>query len=243
MTSLITSLRDLLPAEESLPSSEWNLKGIRSGQCLSYIAWNTNTREAIVIDPKDEDLESYRKIAGELSGYLWMGVIDTHTHADHISVAHVLSNELRAPLLMHQRSPSSRVSFRVSKETALPSRAGPILFYFTPGHTQDSVVVVWGPFAFTGDTVVIGDTGRDDLPGGSAEDHFESLVKLKEVLRPEMIVLAGHDGKGSRASTWKRELLGNVSLKETRDEFVRASTAFSAPAPALLRESLRENFK
>ncbi len=243
MKNSTTPLRELgvlTPVE--FPAA-WDLSAIRSGQCISYVAWNSEAKEGIVIDPKDGDLEAYREVTSALAGYLWIAVIDTHTHADHVSIGRELAIELRAPLVMHARSPSTRVDIRLANETSLPSHAGPIQFYFTPGHTPDAVTVVWGPFAFTGDTVVIGDTGRDDLPGGDAETHFESIEKLKALLRADAIVLPGHDSKGSRASTWGQELLENKSLRQSREDFVRESNAYDAPAPELLKKSLKENYK
>jgi sulfur dioxygenase len=243
MNSQVKSLKDLLLPGESGPAAEWNIRGVRSNQCLSYVAWNERTKEALVVDPKDEDIEAYRSIAKELGKYTWLGVIDSHTHADHISIAADLAKELHAPLVMHSKSPSERVQIRVSADTHLPSQAGPIHFVRTPGHTQDSLVVIWGPYLFGGDTVLIGDSGRDDLPGGSAEAHYDSLVKLKKIATPELIVLPGHDGKDGRATSWKTQLEKNPSLTQDRETFVRESNAFDGDAPKLLKKSLRENFK
>lgn len=241
--SEIKNLDELLTQGEPRPSPEWELRAIRSDQCLSYAAWNTRTKEALLVDPKEEDAEAYRGIYRELPGYLWLGVIDSHTHADHISVAAQLADEMKAPLIMHALAPSQRVHIRVAKNTSISSRAAPIQFLATPGHTKDSVTPIWGPFLFGGDTVLFGDTGRDDLPGGDAEDHYESIQTLKRVARPEMIVLPGHDHKGGRASTWATQMKVNASLTQGREDFVREASAFDAPAPALLKKSLRENFK
>jgi glyoxylase-like metal-dependent hydrolase (beta-lactamase superfamily II) len=243
MPTQIRKLEELLVSGDPVPSSEWQLRAIQSDQCLSYVAWNEKTKEALIIDPKDEDLEAYRKCCRELKDYLWLGIIDTHTHADHISIASKLSEELNAPLLMHALAPSERVQVRVSRNVSLPSHASPLQLILTPGHTQDSITPIWGPFIFGGDTLLFGDTGRDDLPGGDAESHFESIQIIKKVARAEMIVLPGHDSKGGRASTWSTQLNLNSALQQSKDDFVRESEAFQAPAPRLLKESLRENFK
>lgn len=241
--SEVKTLSELLEPNEPRPAGEWELRAIRSEQCLSYVAWNTKSKEALLIDPKEEDIEAYRTLHRELSDYLWLGVIDSHTHADHISVAALLSEEFKAPLIMHQLAPSERVHIRVARDTTLASHAAPLRIFATPGHTKDSLTPIWGPFLFGGDTLLFGDTGRDDLPGGDAEDHYESLQTLKNVARPEMIVLPGHDHKGGRASSWASQLQTNVSLTQSREDFVRESNAFDAPAPKLLKKSLKENFK
>lgn len=243
MSSQISALEEILVTGEVRPGPEWQLRAIRSEQCLSYIAWNTTSREALLVDPKQEDTEAYRALATDLEGYRWIGVIDTHTHADHISAAAHFSNELRAPLIMHENAPSQRVQIRVSKETALHSQASPLKLVPSPGHTPDSITPIWGPFLFGGDTILFGDTGRDDLPGGDAEAHYESVQKLKQLATPTTLVLPGHDPQKSRASTWANQMKVNASLTQSREQFVRESNAFNAPAPKNLKDSLRENFR
>lgn len=243
MSTEMKSLQDILVPGEVSPPSDWQLRMIRSEQCLSYVAWNEVSKEALLFDPKEEDVAAYRSLYRELKDYLWLGVIDSHTHADHVSIAAKMADEFNAPLIMHALAPSKRVQIRVAKNTAIPSRAGPLRFIATPGHTQDSLTVIWGPFLFGGDTLLYGDTGRDDLPGGDAGDHYESIQAIKAVATPEMVVLPGHDHKGGRASSWKTQLLVNPSLTQGRSEFVIESDRFDAPAPTLLKKSLKENFK
>lgn len=240
----IKSLNEILQPDEPRPDAQWELRLIKSDDCQSYIAWNTLTAEAIVVDPKLEDLEAYRSLAKELKGYLWLSVIDTHTHADHISAAAQLAHELKAPLVMHESAPSRRVDFKLSsKLSSLSAKSSPVTFLHSPGHTGDSITVFWGPFIFGGDTVLYGDSGRDDLPGGDEVAHYESLVKIKELATPEMIFLGGHDFKSGRASTWGTQLKMNTSLTQSRDEFIRDAGQYVAAAPKLLKESLKENFK
>lgn len=235
-------LGELLDAGETPPPAPWEARAIRSDQCHSYVVWNTRSREALLVDPKDTDLDAYREVARQLPGYLWLGVIDTHTHADHVSAAATLAAELSAPLLMHDEAPSRRVDLRVSRATTLASHAGPLRLLPTPGHTPDGIAVLWGPFLFTGDTVLYGDTGRDDLPGGDAETHFESLQALKKFAPPTALMLPGHDHQG-RIASWGSQLRTNPSLSQARDAFVAEARAFDGPPPKLLKQALRENFR
>lgn len=240
---IIKNLIEIMQEGGDLPSKEWQLRMIQSEQCLSYIAWNERTKEALLVDPKDTDCDAYFQIAETLKGYRWIGVVDTHTHADHISAAAHMAQKLSAPLIMHVLALTQRVDIRISKSTHWETQAGALLFLLTPGHTPDSMTVSWGPYLFGGDTLLYGDTGRDDLPGGSPEAHYESMQLIKSAARAEMILLPGHDHKGGRASTWSKQLEVNASLTQGRDEFVREAAAFEAPAPKLLKQSLKENFK
>ena len=55
-------------------------------------------------------------------------------------------------------------------------------FHHVPGHTQDSMLVEIGNYVFTGDFLFTGDggVGRDDLPSGRMEDHWNSLSVLSK---------------------------------------------------------------
>lgn len=223
--------------------SSWSIKMIKSEECLSYVVWNQKTLEAMVIDPKREDFPAYLDTYRSLKGYRFVAVVDTHTHADHISCAADLAKEVQAPLMMHAKTPCTRVHLRVCHTSVLPTAAGPCHLVLTPGHTVDSLCLHWGPFLFTGDTVLYGDVGRDDLPTGNPEDHFSSLETLRAFVKTQDLVCPGHDHKGGRISTWETQLKVNGSLTQPKESFVAESLAFDVPAPALFKKSLVENFK
>ena len=42
------TLVEMLIPGESAPGEDWQLRMIRSDECLSYVAWNTATSEALV---------------------------------------------------------------------------------------------------------------------------------------------------------------------------------------------------
>jgi glyoxylase-like metal-dependent hydrolase (beta-lactamase superfamily II) len=170
-------------------------------------------------------------------------VIDTHTHADHVSIAATLANDLGTPLVQHVLSPSRRVHLRVSQDTALPTASSPLKLLVTPGHTAECITPIWGPFLFGGDMILYGDTGRDDLPGGDPEAHWESLQKIKAHATPDMLLLPGHDGRKGRISSWRHQLEISPGLTQDKPAFVQDAGAYVGPSPKLLKESLYENFK
>lgn len=239
---MVKSLESLLIEGASLPEP-WSGFAVVDAECMTYGVGNTSTREMIVVDPCKNSLNTFSKLKNDSPDTRWCAVIDTHTHADHVSVASELADLLEAPLVQHQASPCSRINLRVCRDTVLPLASGPLTLLDTPGHTADGLTVIWGPFILGGDTVLFGDTGRDDLPGGSPEAHFESVQKIKKHVRPEMLLLPGHDSKGGRVSTWAHQLKISPSLTQNRATFVREAAAFSAPAPKLFKESLFANFK
>ena len=236
------------PQEDSsvmanVSTGNWRLKPVVNEDNMTYIAWNEATREGIIVDPMNEDCDIICDVVDGLGKIRWIAIVDTHTHADHISCAAHLANKYELPLLMSELAPSKRVSLRVSLDTNLQTGAGALKILMTPGHTIDGITLIWGPYLFTGDTILYGDTGRDDLPGGNPTEHYESLVKIKKHATPDLIFLPGHDARGGRDSTWGEQLKMNTSLTQPRDEFIQDAAAFKAAPPKNLKESLFENMK
>lgn len=221
----------------------WNLKTIVNEDNLTYVAYNSTTKEGIVIDPMREDWEKLLTATRDSGVKRWIAVIDTHTHADHVSCAARLAEKLGTSLLMSEAAPTTKAHLRVSLDTVIPTQAAPLEILMTPGHTPDGITVLWGPFIFTGDTILYGDTGRDDLPGGDPVEHYESLVVIKKAADSNQYFLPGHDAKGGRVCTWGEQIKVNPSLTQDRESFIREAGAFTAAAPKNLKESLFENMK
>lgn len=242
MKAVLKDFADLIQDSARLPEG-WRLQILINDDNLTYFAANDVSKEWIIVDPVREDWDDLLDAAKKFKDYRLLLVTDTHTHADHVTCGAELARELGTSYWMHQKSPSSKVQVRVSRDFVLSTVAGPMRFVETPGHTVDGMTIFWGPFIFAGDTLMYGDTGRDDLPGGNPEEHYESMQKIKEFANLDSVVLPGHDGRGGRISTWKTQLEVNTSLTQDRATFVAEAGAFSGPAPKKLKESLFENCK
>lgn len=242
MQTIVKDVREMMQDQAKIPAG-WQAKAVINDDNMTYVVWNENSREAIVVDPMREDWDTLVKMAADLKGYRMLAVIDTHTHADHVSCAANLAEHLGAPLVQHVASPSKRIHIRISRDTTFPAQAGPFKMLVTPGHTAECITPIWGPFLFGGDMIFHGDTGRDDLPGGDPVAHWESLQKIKEHAKPEFILLPGHDNKGGRASSWATQMEINPALTQSKEAYVADGGAWVGPSPKLLKESLYENFK
>lgn len=75
--------------------------------CLSYAVADIETRECALIDPSAELGDAYEKYLRD-NGLTLQFLIETHTHADHVSASPRLKEKTGAPILMHARAPSSR---------------------------------------------------------------------------------------------------------------------------------------
>lgn len=240
--TVVKNFSEINQDQSKLPVG-WDVKTVVNDDNLTYLAYHTESKEAIWVDPVKDDWQLLLQLSEEFSSYRFVCVIDTHTHADHLSCAGELARALKVPLVMHKNAPSSGVDLRVCNDTLISTAAGPLFLMITPGHTWDGITPMWGPFLFTGDTIFFGDTGRDDLPTGNPEEHYDSLQKIKGFVHPQQIVLPGHDQEGGRASSWATQLKTNPALTQTKEEYLKDGGAWVGKSPKLLKESLSYNFK
>lgn len=214
----------------------------RDGEgCKSYIVGCEETCAAAVIDPALDLVDRY---VGEIAkhGLRVRYIIDTHTHADHFSGARALHQEFGAPIVMHRFSPAPYIDLRVEDGHSLPLGAMRLKILHTPGHTRDSMAVHVEDRVFTGDTLLIGGTGRSDLPSGDPDQLFDSLFGKLMSLPDETLVFPAHDYKGCDSTTIGDERRGNPRLAKTvRADFVTLMNSLNLSAPTHLTEALRTN--
>ena len=135
------------------------LETIEVGGCRSYLIGCEKTSVAAVIDPEINAIERYRGLASR-DGLSIRYVIDTHTHADHFSAAREIGQTLGAKIVMSHRSPAPFVDLRLDDGDMLRIGEMRMQALATPGHTADSTCLLVDGHLFTGDTLLIGGTGR-----------------------------------------------------------------------------------
>jgi glyoxylase-like metal-dependent hydrolase (beta-lactamase superfamily II)/rhodanese-related sulfurtransferase len=195
----------------------------------------------VLIDPELSRVREYRGLISQL-GLDVRYVIDTHTHADHFSGSRELGKALDAPVVMHRLSPAPHATMRLDDGDMLVFGDLRLRALHTPGHTRDSMCLAMADRVFTGDTLLIGGTGRSDLPTGDPHALFESLFDKLLKLPPQTLVYPAHDYKGRSHSTIGTEIAENPRLQKTeRAAFVAMMQALDLAAPTHLTEALRTN--
>ncbi len=218
-------------------------KQLNPHACRSYLVGREESNEVILIDPVLEHLEEYRRLI-EDGGLKLLQVVDTHTHADHISGAAALKDVTDCLYAMHEDAPARCANFRVHDGFEWDCLGTPVRVLHTPGHTRDSICLVFPDWILTGDTLFLdeGGAGRDDLPGGDPGQHWESLKRL-EKLPDELLVYPAHDYRGREPSSLGRQKQSNPHLKSrTREEFVHYLEDLRLGPADWMKDVLKANY-
>ena len=209
-------------------------KQYRDGEgCLSYLIGCEKKKEAGVVDPS-LNARPYLDTLDEKSFDLRY-VIDTHTHADHLSGAGLLAQKTKAKVIMSKETPlqrsigmgkapeSIKEILKKNSEISVDRFMGEgetiqigeisIGLIHTPGHTRDTMCLLLLDRILTADILHIGQAGRTDLPGGSSEEMYETLFKKILPLSDDLLVYPGHDYNGNINSSLGYEKKNNEFLK------------------------------
>lgn len=214
---------------------------VATGGCQSYLVGCADTLAGALIDPEVSQIDRYRALAVQ-NGLHIRYVIDTHTHADHFSATKQLGKLLGALVVTHRENPAPYADLGLDDGDLLVVGNLRLQALHTPGHTRDSMCLSAQDRVFTGDTLLIGGTGRSDLPTGDPDMLYDSLFGKLLKLAPETLVYPAHDYKGQGHSTIGREIAENPRLqKRDRGEFVAMMRDLNLAAPTHLTEALRTN--
>jgi sulfur dioxygenase len=207
--------------------------------CKTYLL--VSGRHAALVDPVRERYDTYRQVLASRELTLEL-VLETHMHADHLMLNHAAKQGLGVPIVMHRVSPSPLVDRHVDDGDVIALGDDRITVLHTPGHTPDSVCYRLEGAVLTGDTLMIGGSGRCDFPGGDAGAQFDAVTGRLFALPDETVVWPGHDYKGNTQSTIGQEKHHNPRfLGQTRDAYIDLMSKLGLPFPDKVQQSLQVN--
>lgn len=250
---------------------------------FSYVVQDPSSRACAILDSVlDFDYAAGRtdvRSADEIIAFVcdngleveW--VLETHVHADHLSAAPYLHDQLGGKTgigaqitvvqdvfgkafnagteFARDGSQFDRL-FEESDTFTIGTLEGQVLH--TPGHTPACLTYVIGDAAFVGDTLFMPDygTARCDFPGGDARTLFRSIQKVL-ALPAETRLFLCHDYKAPERETYQHETsvaeqrTHNVHVHEgvSEDEFVKMRTERDATLgmPRLIVPSVQVNMR
>lgn len=180
-------------------------------------------------------------------GWTLVYIIETHAHADHISAAIYVKDELGGKLVIGQhitevqkifkqifnfdssfRTDASQFDILTDEGETLTLGGITITAMYVPGHTRADMAYLAADdektVVFVGDTLFAPDVGtaRCDFPGGDAKTLYQSIQKLL-ALPDETIMYLCHDypsqgRKHCPTTTVAAQKLGNIHVKEGINE-------------------------
>ena len=176
------------------------------------VAANSETKEALVIDPGDEAEVIERYLSSK--DYKPVAVLLTHGHFDHCMAARQLAEDYQIPVYVHEgdketmETPSYNLCMMIGQEliftadqyfhgeTDRASLAGfEIDVFHTPGHTPGGACfyIKDEGILFSGDTLFCESVGRTDFPNGSMSQLVRSIKEKLMPLPDSTKVLPGHN--------------------------------------------------
>lgn len=211
----------------------------------TYLLADSQTREAVLIDPVIEQIEGYLTLLKEL-GLTLVVAMDTHTHADHITALGELRDRTGCKSMIGVQSNSNCASATFGDGDTVAVGGMRIKTLHTPGHTNDSYSFVLEEqgqtYLFSGDTLLIRGSGRTDFQQGDARQQYHSLFDKLLQLPADTWVYPAHDYKGWSVSTIDEERRNNPRLQVANiEEYVNIMAKLNLPNPRMMDVAVPAN--
>lgn len=182
----------------------------------TYLVWNENSKEAVVIDPGMSNLHEENFFIDFIfnKNLQLKYLINTHCHVDHVLgnnfVKSNFNSEFYAPeldlFLLESLEEQAKLfdiktkksplpDYYLSEDLTLSIGNTKLNFIFTPGHTPGEYCVYLSEnkILFSGDVLFKESIGRTDLWKGDYNQLINSIKKKIFILSEEVTVYPGHD--------------------------------------------------
>lgn len=249
---------------------------------ISYVVQDPESDACAVIDPVMEFDPAPGRLTFEIADKIiafvqennltleW--IIETHVHADHLSAAPYIQQQLGGKIGIGEHVLTVQDTFgKIFNEGTEFQRDGSqfdrlfsdgdsyqigamrCFALHTPGHTPACMVHVIGDAAFAGDTLFMPDGGsaRADFPGGDAGQLYDSIQRILSMPDAMRLFICHDYGPGGRAIAWETTICEqkaaniHVGGSKTREQFVKFRTERDAQlaVPKLILPSLQVNMR
>ena len=209
----------------------------------TYFIASAKGREAVIIDPVIENVDSYISLLNELDLNL-VKVIDTHIHADHITGATKLKQATNCSTIMGEHTPADAIEIKVKDDEIIKIDQIEIKAMYTPGHTSDSYSFLMKNRLFSGDTLLINGTGRTDFQNGNSKDAYNSIFNRLLKLPEDTLLYPGHDYNSKKFSTIGNEKKFNPRLQvKSVNEYVDIMSKLNLARPKMIESNVSRNIQ
>ncbi|MHC4599493.1 MAG: hydroxyacylglutathione hydrolase family protein [Planctomycetota bacterium] len=156
--------------------------------------------EGALVDPADPGAALE---AAEEAGVTVRYIVATHGHGDHTRGNETVARKTGATVIAHDAAPV-RKDVAVKGGETFPLGGTEFRIFHTPGHTVDSICVLWEGRLVSGDTLFVGKVGGTDF-GEAARAEYKSLHEVLAPLPDDTEVWPGHDYGVKPSSTMGHE--------------------------------------
>jgi glyoxylase-like metal-dependent hydrolase (beta-lactamase superfamily II) len=209
---------------------------------FTYVLVDRATREAIVVDSVDARFDREVALLRRL-GLTLRYVVETHTHADHVTAAGRLREATGALAATPFGCGISPADVQLAHGDVLRfGAAEEVHAIYTPGHTSGSTSYLWRGNVLTGDTLLIEGCGRTDFQSGDAGSLYDSVRERLFTLPDDTRVWPAHDYRGNTVSTIGHERRHNPRLaNRDRASFIELMANLHLPKPKLIDVAVPAN--
>ena len=212
----------------------------------TYLLADEQQGEALLIDPVFGQASRDLALVDELGLTLTL-VVDTHTHADHVTGAWLLKQRAGCKIASAEVIGAEHVDLPLADGQEFGVEGITLRALATPGHTDGclSYVLTDESMVFTGDALLIRGCGRSDFQQGSARKLYHSITGRLFSLPDDCLVYPAHDYQGRTVSTIGEEKAFNVRVGGGANEtdFIEFMQAMRLPHPKLIDEAVPANLR
>lgn len=189
----------------------------------TYLLMDETSAEAYIIDPSWE----MEKITAGLYGYQIKGILLTHYHYDHVNLVTELVKIYNCNCYIGLDEINYYNFFCLNMMPVFDMGElllgnSPILCLQTPGHSRGSMCYLTENKLFTGDTLFMEGCGACDMKGGSAEDMFDSLAKIKRFVSSDTLIYPGHAFSMDVGAPYEKVYENNIYMQLLdREKFIQ----------------------
>jgi glyoxylase-like metal-dependent hydrolase (beta-lactamase superfamily II) len=208
----------------------------------TYLIADSDTQEAVLVDPVLENVERDRKLLQEL-GLTLRYCLETHVHADHITGTDKLRADPGCQGIVPEHAQVACADRHLKDGETVQIGSIMIQAIATPGHTDSHhAYLVNQNRVLTGDALFIRGCGRTDFQSGDAGTLYDSVTQRLFTLPDETLIYPGHDYRGHTVSTIGEEKRWNPRFfGRSREEFITFMGNLNLPDPKKIMEAVPAN--